>query len=197
MRWSLWIGITGLLLLGGCQTPQARSPEARRAMNVPLEADIVSVRTFYKNNPFVSLDPEGDANPEGIKMVYYAVSGRNGQGVPGDGLIRVKLFTIIYPSQGEPYGELQQTWEFNPQQAAGWRSMKKSVMGWAYQFTLNWGDADVYGREIRVVPEFVRNDGGIVRGSSNSFKVPDLKPRIRMIDSTTESTSSIPPAATP
>ena len=83
---------------------------------------------------------------------------------------------------GSSVGRLAKTWEFDPRQAMGWRISKRSALGWPYLFHLNWGEADPYGREIRIVPEFVRSDGQVIRGSPKDLKVPPRRREIILLD---------------
>ncbi len=177
-------GLSAALLLCGCQ--QVSSPmsrETRRVANAKLDPNIIKILTFYATHPFMSFDSAGDPNPEGLKVTFYAKSGRTERGVFADGLIRFKMYKIIRRAGKEPVGEQVKIWEYTPEEASGWRVTKKSVMGWAYQFYLNWGDIDVYNHEIRIVPEFVRRDGRVVRGQPRSLRVPSRKESIRLMDS--------------
>ncbi len=171
-----------LLSLWGCNGPLFVDPQVREAMNVPLDPDIIRVHTLYGNNIFMSFDSAGDVNPEGFRVTYYAVSSQTRKGAYGDGLIRIKLFVVRHPPDQAPVGELVKTWEYTPEQAMGWRVKKQAIGGWPYEFFLNWGDADVYGQEIRIVPEFVRKDGAVVRGSPKSLKVPPLRRDVTLQD---------------
>lgn len=178
---------------GGFGPPQVdrskyeRLKEVRQAVKAPLDPDIVKVYTYSSNNPFMSFDEAGDRNPEGMKIAYYAVSARPpNKGAYADGLIRIKMYAVEEQEDGPPQGRLVKVWEYTPDEAWGWRSAKESVMGWGYQFFLNWGDADVYGKEIRLVPEFVRLDGKLVRGSPRSFKVPPRRQEIILTDTPAE-----------
>lgn len=164
------------LLFTGCQATPER-----------LDSNIIRVATFYVNRPFVSFDAEGDPNPEGLKVTYYAVSGTTQRGAHGDGVIRFKMYAIDRRRGEEPVGRLVKTWEFTPAEARGWRVTRQSdLLGWPYQFYLNWGDVDVYGREVRIVPEFERRDGLVVRGSSRDLKVPQRKMAVQLSDQPAE-----------
>lgn len=179
----LWACCLVLLLQGACNIAGRERMGARQARQTTLASDIISVRRYFENNPFLSFDDHADPNPEGFKVTYYAVSSATKKGAHGDGLIRFRMY-IIEPGQGnEPsVGRLAKTWEFDPQQAMGWRISKMSALGWPYLFHLNWGDADPYGREIRIVPEFVRRDGHVIRGSPKDLKVPPRRREIILLD---------------
>lgn len=171
------------VMVGGCTATRTNRSSVAKARTVPLASDIVSVRRYFANNPFLSFDDESDPNPEGFKVTYYAVSGATQEGAFGDGVIRFKMYVIESGKEGEPStGRLVKTWEFDPQQAMGWRIRRKGALGWPYLFHLNWGDADPYGKEIRIVPEFVRTDGRVIKGSPKDLKVPFRKQEVILLD---------------
>ncbi len=177
------------LVLAGCSELESKQEvqhdaQVRRALSEPLDPDIVQLVTFYSNNPFMSFDDAGDPNPEGLKVeALYAISGKTKKGAYGDGLTRFKMYVIHRSPKEQPWGELLKTWEFTPEQAVGWRVTRKVPhLGWPYQFHLNWGEADVAGQEIRIVPEFVRRDGQIVRGTAKDLRVPPRQFDVRYSD---------------
>ena len=47
-----------LVLCCSCQAPTSRNPTARRALKEPLDANIIGVRTYYANNPFLNNMPK-------------------------------------------------------------------------------------------------------------------------------------------
>lgn len=179
----LWVSCLAVSLLGACNMTGSNRMSAQRAMHTTLASDIIAVRRYFENNPFLSFDDQADPNPEGFKVTYYAVSSATKKGAHGDGVIRFRMY-IIEPAvdDGPSVGRLAKTWEFDPQQAMGWRVSRMSALGWPYLFHLNWGDADPYGREIRIVPEFVRRDGHVIRGSPKDLRVPPRRREIILLD---------------
>ncbi len=172
--------LASLVLCCSCQAPASRDAKARRAR---LASDIIGVRRYFANNPFLSFDDQSDPNPEGLKVTYYAVSNATQLGAFGDGLIRFRMYVIEPGQEGKPAtGRLVKTWEFDPQQAMRWRVRRKTTLGWPYLFHLNWGDADPYGKEIRIVPEYVRTDGRVIKGSPKDLKVPVRKLEVILLD---------------
>lgn len=183
-RWiSICLILSGVTVSGACTATPTRQTAEAPARRAPLASDIIGVRRYFANNPFLSFDDESDPNPEGFKVTYYAVSNATQKGVFGDGLIRFKMYVIEPGVEGEPAtGRLIKTWEFNPQQAMGWRIRRVTTLGWPYLFHLNWGDADPYGKEVRIVPEFVRTDGRVIKGSPKDLKVPIRKQKVILLD---------------
>ncbi len=178
---TIWMVCGALVALCGCSHGAQRSFSRQRALHAPKETDVIQVVTYWKNNPFVSLDPAGDPNPEGFRFVYYAVSARTNKGVNADGTIRIKLYTIDREASGEAYGEHVKTWEFDYDAAQQWRVGRKSkFLGWPYMFQLDWGDSDLCAKEIRIVPEFVRTDGAVITGHPHNFKVPECVEGIKI-----------------
>lgn len=191
-RREMWWGCVGVLLITGCTTAERREMEHDRqvskAMRTPLDPDITAIYSFYSNYPFMSFDEAGDPNPEGLKVsAFYAVSSKTKLGAYADGVIRFKMYRVQRPPGEEPVGKLVKIWEFDPEQARGWRVGREVPhLGWPYQFHLNWGEADVYGQEVRLVPEFEGWDGQIIRGSARSFRVPSRRHGYRLIDEPAE-----------
>ena len=92
-----WISIClacSAVMIGGCNTTRTDRSSATRARTVPLASDIVGVRRYFQNNPFLSFDDQSDPNPEGLKVSFYAVSDATQVGAFGDGLIRFKMYVI-------------------------------------------------------------------------------------------------------
>jgi len=171
------------MVCGGCNATRTNRSSVAKTRTVPLASDIIGVRRYFQNNPFLSFDDQSDPNPEGFKVTFYAVSDATQVGAFGDGLIRFKMYVIEPGLEGEPAtGRLVKTWEFDPQQAMRWRVRRRTTLGWPYFFHLNWGDADPYGKEIRIVPEFVRADGRVIKGSPKALKVPFRKQRVILLD---------------
>ena len=183
-RWfSICMAWCAALASVGCTTTSLRRSAEAPARRARLASDIVAVRRYFRDNPFLSFDDQGDPNPEGFKVTYYAVSGTTQEGAFGDGLIRFKMYVIEPGREGEPAtGRLVKTWEFDPQQAMRWRVRCQTTLGWPYFFHLNWGDADPYGKEIRIVPEYVRTDGRVIKGSPKDLKVPVRKQEVILLD---------------
>ena len=139
-RWiSICMAWCAALASVGCTTTSLRRSAEAPALRARLASDIIGVRRYFHNNPFLSFDDQGDPNPEGFKVTYYAVSAATREGAFGDGLIRFKMYVIEPGREGEPAtGRLVKTWEFDPQQAMGWRVRRKGPLGWPYLFHLNW-----------------------------------------------------------
>lgn len=134
--------------------------------------NIIAVRTFGFKEPWISFDAEGDRNAEGFKLTVVLESGDGPQGVVGDGLLMIKMYRIDRGPGGKRMREPACEWEFTPEQATPFLSRKKREWGWGYGLRLNWGDADVYGREVEVVASFKLLDGRVIAGTPLSMKVP-------------------------
>lgn len=191
VKWLSLFSLGAVAALTACNAPgskpfsRLREGDFNKARRVSRDPDIIRVVTYWVNNPFVSFDEQVDPNPEGVKLVYYAVSGKTREGAYGDGMVRFKMYVIHQHADQPPSGELVKTWEFDPDQALGYRVARRSRLGWPYQFYLNWGqDLDVYGKEVRFVPEFVRHDGRVIRGSPKDIRIPMRKQTPRLLDQT-------------
>ena len=143
--------------------------------DVPLRQDIVQVKKFYPGNPWLSFDEAGDPNPEGFKVNVYLVSAASSKGAFGDGDIIVTMYS--YPESGpdraassEP--KLEKQWVLTPEDSLPFRARRETVMGLAYGLRLNWGQADVLGKNVSVHITFQRRDGKLIKAQPRTFRVP-------------------------
>ncbi|MEE9293471.1 MAG: hypothetical protein V3W34_00695 [Phycisphaerae bacterium] len=162
-RFCLCLIVAGPLLNGvGCAATGPR-----------FHKDIVLVATFPdKQNPWLNFDDPPRDIPGGIKIPVYLADSRSPLGVFGDGTLCVNMYRIDRNSDGEEQPVLVRQWEFDTQHAHLYGFKERQRVGWGYQLRLNWGDADVLGREVMFLVSFKRHDGRIIQARRTFFKVP-------------------------
>jgi hypothetical protein len=157
------IALAILAATTGCQGPTASGGRT----------DIVRVSTFYNTRaPFLSFQNPPDVVPQGLKFSVFLSAQHSEKGVFGDGEFVIDLYKVERDQSGEPRRQHAKKWTFNTEQAAPYRSIRRTEYGWGYGFRLNWGDIDVLGKEIMVTVSFHRKDGATVHGRAFYLKVP-------------------------
>lgn len=152
----------------------------KKIESVPAPADdpnIVGVRKFISQEPWLSFNREGLRQPEGFKATLYLESGTTGRGAFGDGTIRISLYTVDRDPQGERL-KLAKRWEISPEDSMPWRARRPTQLGWGYGLRLPWGDAKLAGKEVEFVFQFVRRDGAMLSAEPIRMKVPPRNVRI-------------------
>ncbi len=152
----------------------------KKMESVPAPADdanIVGVRKFISQEPWLSFNQEGLRQPEGFKATLYLESGTTGRGAFGDGTIRISVYTVERDSKGERL-KLAKRWEISPQDSIPWRARRPTQLGWGYGLRLPWGEAKLGGKEVEFVFQFVRKDGAMLSAEPIRMKVPPKNMRI-------------------
>lgn len=165
------------LLLAACQAPPAGSSTTSAAPE-KLESNIIQIAAFFDHNPFGPVG--GKPGPGGFRVgalyLLAPVVGPDGkrreQGVFGDGIIHVYLWTLEKNAEGKTERHLAREWVFTPEQARGYRSLKRYPLGYGYQLHCAWGDADVLGKNVEIEIRYERTDGRIITSRPRSFRVP-------------------------
>jgi len=190
-----------MTVAGGCMVPQTPvgvinppptpaasststwSPFTRTVNNEPPpppsndDANIIGVRKFIMQEPWLSFSPDGLRQVDGFKATIYLESGTTGKGAFGDGNIRVSMYTVDREG-GSEHLRLAVQWELTPEQTVPWRVKKATRLGWGYGLRLPWGDADVGGKEVEVVFQFLRKDGTVVSSEPIRLRVPARNLRV-------------------
>ncbi len=161
------------------QWPMFTNVASRDAAAAPSKDDpnIIGVRKFLAQEPWLSFSKEGLRQADGFKATIYLESGTSGKGAFGDGNIRVSMYTVEREADGE-HLRLAVQWELSPEQTLPWRVKKASRLGWGYGLRLPWGDADVCGHEVEVSFQFLRKDGAIISAEPVRLRVPPRSVRI-------------------
>jgi len=141
------------------------------------DANIIGVRKFIAQEPWLSFSKEGLRQADGFKATLYLESGTSGKGAFGDGNIRISMYTVERDGDGE-HLRLAVQWELAPEQTLPWRVKKATRLGWGYGLRLPWGDADVCGREVEVSFQFLRKDDAIISAEPVRLRVPPRSVRI-------------------
>lgn len=154
------------------------APAAARDDRDALEPDIIAVRKFFPQVPWLQFDPAGDP-AQGFRVTVYLVDARTRRGVWGDGDIIVQLYLRETDEQGRHQPKLLREWRLSPADAYKFRvrpeAMKDTAMGRAghraYQLRLDWRPLRLMGKPIMIQINFLRRDGLLIRSSPASFLV--------------------------
>lgn len=161
----------------GCEGPQKTagpgpSPAPAAAGKPPAaNPNVVGVQAFYDPyNPW--LWNENRTKPIGIVVQALYLAGPQSKGVFGDGVIRPRLFVKYINVEGNIDWKPVKEWRFSSEESVLFRSKRETMLGWGYRLHLPFENADLGGREIRMIVEYERSDGRVVSSSSKDFKVP-------------------------
>jgi len=161
----------------GCEAPnpaEQRKPylTAEEAVNMPLEENILSVAAFYAPiNPWLLTDDR--SRVRGIVISSLYLGGPDHLGVFGDGIIRPRVYVLDTDKKNPKPPQLVKEWSFEPEEALGFRSKRRTMMGYGYRFHLFWDDElDLAGKNIRVTVVFERRDGMLIHSGQKEFRVP-------------------------
>lgn len=156
------------------ETNRPKGPEAPKPSVPPPTPDknVSSIHMIITQEPWISFDEEGDPNPEGFKIALFLASGSSFKGVYGDGTIEINMYRVITRRDKKKARVLIKKWEFDPAGALPYLLRRPTAYGWGYGFRLNWGDAEVYGKDVMIVCRFIRADNQIITGQPRWLKVP-------------------------
>ena len=125
-----------------------------------------------KQNPWLNFDNPPRDVPGGIKITIYLVGSKSPMGVFGEGTLAVDMYRMEEGADGEELPVLAHRWEFDTEEAFRYGTIKRKRRGWGYGLRLNWGDADVLGKEVMFLVSFKRPDGRVIQARRTFFKVP-------------------------
>ncbi|NLX12756.1 MAG: hypothetical protein GXY44_03765 [Phycisphaerales bacterium] len=176
--WNLTVFLIFMgLTLTGCQEPSKgygsnQQPTPDEVLRMPVEWNVNAIAVFF--NPHSSwIWTEDRSRIQGLFINSLYLLGHNGKGVFGDGVIRPRLFVIETAPDGTKKQTLFKEWSFDVDEAMPFRVKRQAALGWGYGLLpLDLEEADLGGRDIRVVVSFERSDGRIVNHRGNSFRVP-------------------------
>lgn len=180
-RWA-WVP-AGLLLLGGCTDPRAKSPakdslapvKATASETERMTADPTVTRVVAYYDPFNPwMWDESRSQVKGIVVNrLYLAGGTDGLGVFGDGTIRPRVFILDNDRTNPKPPRLLKEWSFNVEQALPFRRTTRSVQGQSYSLPLAFDPGtDLAGKEVRIIVTFERSDGMVVQSGKKDFRVP-------------------------
>lgn len=160
----------------GAPNPSA----AQRDVSLPGDdPNIIGVRKFLSQDPWLSFNREGVREADGFKATVYLESGTSGKGAFGDGILRVVMYSVQRDRRGaEETLTREYRWDLTPMQSTPWRAKRPTRLGNGYGLRLSWGSADVHGKEIELVFQFIRRDGSIVTAEPQRLRVPDRSVRV-------------------
>lgn len=156
----------GLVLAQRPQPPTARIDP----MKVETRDDIVMVRSIWQAFPWLY---DAESTPVGFQVPVYFVSGETEKGafVPGKAICR--MYRLLSTQDGETVRELIHEWTFNEQQASGFRTTKKFILGYCYGFVLTWPkEVRLAGQQVEIEFAYERLNGSVVVGTPRRLQVP-------------------------
>lgn len=177
-RLTACVWVSGVVVsLAGCGDPQSPdgqplpdNPTPSQVARVPTEPNIIQVITSYRNPPWLYTTDKSRVC--GIHVAGLYLSGPDGKGVFGDGIIRPKLYVLERGEDGRKTPRLVHEWKFDVHDAIPYRGKRRRLQGWGYGFPLHWGELDLAGKEIRLVVEFERSDGQVIASGKKDDVVP-------------------------
>jgi hypothetical protein len=153
-------------LAGLFKSPQSKDSGSSRP------SDIARVTAFYRPNPWMSFDREGDPDPEGFTFTLYLRSRETGKGVLESGQLKVQMYRIDPRSSGDERRVLVREWVAETDTLVQ-STRPHPLFGMGYQPQFAWDKSDdVLGREIEIVPAFITRDGRTIQGQTKSWRVP-------------------------
>lgn len=170
---SIWrrifAGLTVLVVaLGGCNDPQWSLDPARSG----TKSDIYKVICFYPANMWRSFDEAGDRNIEGFTFILYLISSSTERGAIADGHIEVQLFRVDTVGDKQTNRVLAYQWS-RPTSELLQRNPTK--LGYGYQPSVDWGDTDLFGKELEILVRYVAPNGTIIPSRTATVTVPARK----------------------
>lgn len=170
------IAVMGLIL-AGCEgqdkgTSPSRQPTPEEVLHMPVEYNVNTIAVF--RNPYSSwIWTDDRSRIQGLFVNSLYLLGHDGKGVFGDGVIRTKLYVYETTPEGQKKQTLFKEWSFDVEEALPFRAKKPTALGWGYGLLpLGWEEADLSGRDIRLVVSFERRDGRTVNHRGIDFRVP-------------------------
>lgn len=138
------IAMLSLLLLmfaTGCEAPGLKSsstakpsPHSIEPARIDTRDDIVSIVQFWPQQPWL----REDAATQGFRVPTYFISAETEKGVFVSGTVFVWLYEIVAGRGGKIDRVPVQQWEFDAEQAMGFRVRKEALGGYYYGFVLKW-----------------------------------------------------------
>lgn len=166
--------VCGLILLaatvGGCNDAQWSLDPNR--LGGSTRSDIYKVVCFYPANMWRSFDEAGDRNIEGFTFILYLISESTERGALANGNVEVQLFRVDTVGEKQSNRVLAYQWS-RPTSELAQRNPTK--LGHGYQPSVNWGDLDLFGKELEILVRYVAPDGTIIPSRTATLTVPARK----------------------
>ncbi|MCH7807827.1 MAG: hypothetical protein IIB60_01275 [Planctomycetes bacterium] len=175
IRAAATVGLTGVLMLAGCQAAgpggwAGRSAQAS-AKSAPHERAIRAVRCIYDRRPWLNVDKAGDRDPEGIWYRVYLDAGDR-RGVWREGMFHIEMYRIDRVASDEIERILVSDWHY-PTSTMG--RLGKGMMGEGYIIKLVWADKTIAGKEVELITQFEDTQGRKARSGTKRFRVPKYR----------------------
>ncbi len=163
------LGIVALgFVVAGCNDPNWSLDPKQSA----TKSDIYKVVCFYPANMWRSFDEAGDRNIEGFTFILYLISSSTERGAHASGHVEVQLFRVDTVGEKQSNRVLAYQWS-RPTDELPQRNPTK--LGHGYQPSVDWGDLDVFGKELEILVRYVAPDGTIIPSRTATLTVPARK----------------------
>lgn len=171
---------TAMVMPSGCRTagPTGANAEAGRASGTRARKrhkggrSIRGVRCLFTLRPWISLDQEGDRDPEGLIYRVFLDPG-TGKGVLAPGMFHIALYEIKRGPEGAIERTLASDWHYPTSRVP--TIGEPGMLGEGYVLHLRWARKDIAGREIEIVTKYESPDGRIVQSDTKRMRVPKYK----------------------
>lgn len=166
---SLLVGC--VVWLTGCAALGSREPGgAIDPTRVKTRDDIVAIRHFYQPLPWLT---DNDQRVIGFSVPVYFVSGSTEAGAFVPGTIYVWVYELKTLPDGSTERAFVHGWEFDEEEAMGYRVARYFHLGFCYGFVLRWSnELDLSGKQIEIEFGYQRQDGPLITGPARRFRVP-------------------------
>ena len=172
-RASRSVGAALLLILAiGCQGKDGPSATARRtrATAPPQSGRVRQVACLYDTKPWLSVDPGGDMDPEGLQYRVFLVTEQR-RGELRDGMFHIQLYRIER-KDGKIERKLASDWHY-PTDA--WTKIKSPMLGMGYHIRIYWASKDIAGSEVELITRYEDPQGRFVSAGTKRFRVPKFE----------------------
>lgn len=124
---------------------------------------------IYDQRPWLSLDAQGDRDPEGIHYRAFLI-GELRTGELRKGEFRIELYRIERGADGTIKRTLASDWILPTDRVPQVRSQ---IFGMGYHLHLRWADKSLAGNEVELITDFRDPSGGVTRSGTKRLRVPN------------------------
>ena len=147
--------------MAGCVTgePRRSGPSIQRVV------------AMYELVPWLNLDPQRDAKPEGFSFYMYLFSQQTRRGVHREGTLHIDIYRRERRGERDSIRLLVDTWTY-PTSDIHRSATPNSRFGDFYRVRLSWMPYDLSGTELEVEVRFVDISGRTTHAAHKKLLVP-------------------------
>lgn len=151
-----------ILSTSGCQS------SGRSGGIFGTQSPVRQVICIYDRKPWISVDAQGDSDPEGIRYRVFLDAGKN-RGVFRDGILHVEMYVLRRDENGNKRRELASDWHYP---TSTFSAIRAKILGDGYLLSLRWASKKFAGRNVEFVTTFEDPVGRKTRASTKRFRIP-------------------------